>query len=48
VQEYTGGRFEFKVKTAAVMNGIVTAIYLANGDGRNGDVNTALQVRRGE
>ena len=27
------------------MNGVVTAIYLANGEGRNADVNTALQVR---
>lgn len=34
---YSGGRFEFKVKSAAVMPGIITAVYLASGEGRKGD-----------
>jgi len=34
---FTGGKFEFKVKTASDMPGIITAVYLASGDGRTGD-----------
>jgi len=33
---YTGGRLEVRLKSAAVMPGIVTAMYLASGDGRTG------------
>lgn len=34
---YSGGRLEFKVKSAAVMPGIITAVYFASGNGRTGD-----------
>jgi len=34
---YTGGRFEVKMTSASKMPGVITAIYLASGDGRKGD-----------
>jgi len=40
---FTGGKFAFRVKTAAVMPGIITAVYLASGDGRTGDGSTGQQ-----
>lgn len=36
-QYFTNGRFQVKVKSAAVMPGIITAVYLASGEGRTGD-----------
>ena len=32
-----GGRFEVKMTSASKMPGVITAIYLASGDGRKGD-----------
>lgn len=34
---YSGGRLEFKIKSASVMPGIITAVYFASGNGRTGD-----------
>jgi len=34
---FTEGRFEIKLKSASKMPGVITAIYLASGDGRKGD-----------
>jgi beta-glucanase (GH16 family) len=36
-QYYTGGRFEVKVKSASAMPGVITAVYLASGNGRTSD-----------
>ena len=36
-QNYTEGRFEIKLKSASKMPGVITAIYLASGEGRKGD-----------
>jgi beta-glucanase (GH16 family) len=36
-QTFTEGRFEIKLKSASKMPGVITAIYLASGDGRKGD-----------
>ena len=36
-QTYTEGRFEIKMKSASKMPGVITAIYLASGEGRKGD-----------
>jgi beta-glucanase (GH16 family) len=36
-QTFTQGRFEIKLKSASKMPGVITAIYLASGDGRKGD-----------
>lgn len=36
-QTYTQGRFEIKLKSASKMPGVITAIYLASGEGRKGD-----------
>lgn len=40
---FTGGRFEVNMKSASAMPGIVTALYLASGDGRTGDSNLGSQ-----
>ena len=37
VGTYSGGRFELKLKSASKMPGVITAIYLASGEGRKGD-----------
>lgn len=34
---YKNGRLEIEIKSAAVMPGVVTAVYLTNGDGRKSD-----------
>ena len=36
-QTFTQGRFEIKLKSASKMPGVITAIYLASGEGRKGD-----------
>jgi hypothetical protein len=36
-ETFTQGRFEIKLKSASKMPGVITAIYLASGDGRKGD-----------
>ena len=36
-QKYTNGRFTVRAKSASVMPGIITAIYLASGEGRTND-----------
>lgn len=40
---FMGGRFTVKMKSASVMPGVVTAIYLASGQGRTGDSSTGSQ-----
>jgi len=40
---YNGGKLEFKIKSAAVMPGVITAVYLSSGDGRTGDSTLGTQ-----
>lgn len=42
-QYYTGGRLEFKMRSASVMPGVVTAVYFASGDGRTDDQTLGTQ-----
>lgn len=42
---YENGRLEIEIKSAAVMPGVVTAVYLTNGDGRKSDeVRTSVDI----
>lgn len=42
-KKYTNGRFTVRAKSASVMPGIITAIYLASGEGRTNDVDLGDQ-----